>query len=174
MEQRNQYFDEALSDFVHDVASGGSIRHLVDLGYSFKQIMESLTYPEKPLKVQKTMMRHLLESKIIVYRLPEGNWEEQNISLTSITQITYELYRITRQKGEDNCYVSCPFGLPDNEGIPPYLSLREQDYLKGILWENKTAYHRLNQRMREIFSKLVYNDYQISRLFVCVPGDKNQ
>ena len=28
--EKPQYFEEALMDFTHDVASGGAVRHLVD------------------------------------------------------------------------------------------------------------------------------------------------
>ena len=55
MEGRQKYFDEALSDFVHDAASGGAIRHLVDLGYSLTQIMQALSYPTPRERVQKTV-----------------------------------------------------------------------------------------------------------------------
>ena len=38
-----RYFNEALGDFIQDVANGGIIRHLVDLGYTPEEIKEHLT-----------------------------------------------------------------------------------------------------------------------------------
>ena len=41
----NQYFNEALQNFVRDFAYGGAIRHLVDLGYDTDRIIREYHYP---------------------------------------------------------------------------------------------------------------------------------
>lgn len=157
MKERNHYFEEALSDFVHDVASGGAIRHLVDLGYSVDQIMENLTYPEKRERVQRSVIRYMIESRMIIYELPEG-FETYNIPPgSSAPRISEILYKKAEQYGQENCYISCPFGMGTEipEGI---LSKRERDYIDGILWENRMAYHQLSPRMREIGTKMIFNN----------------
>ena len=82
MEGRQKYFDEALSDFVHDAASGGAIRHLVDLGYSLTQIMQALSYPTPRERVQKTVYRYMLESGMLLKMLP--GLEEGVFTLVSL------------------------------------------------------------------------------------------
>lgn len=44
-EKPGKYFQDALSDFVYDAASGRAIRHLTDSGYTAAQIMQQLSYP---------------------------------------------------------------------------------------------------------------------------------
>ena len=55
---RPGYFQTALSNFATDVACGGAIRHLTDLGYTLDQIVERLDYPASRAKVQKIMMEY--------------------------------------------------------------------------------------------------------------------
>lgn len=59
------YFEAALSDFVFDVAAGGSIRHLTDRGYSVEQIMRELSYPVPRARVEKAVYRHLIQLSLI-------------------------------------------------------------------------------------------------------------
>lgn len=51
MEAKNKYFEQALSDFTFDVSCGVAIRHLVDLEYSVKQIMQNISQPNIFLKL---------------------------------------------------------------------------------------------------------------------------
>ena len=39
------FFKSALSNFTHEAASGGAIRHLADLGYTVDWITRELTFP---------------------------------------------------------------------------------------------------------------------------------
>ena len=66
-----EYFKNALSDFTYEAASGGAIRHLADLGYTVKQIMEKLTYPTPYERVRKTVWKHLTETGIVLTQEPE-------------------------------------------------------------------------------------------------------
>ena len=70
MTEQPKYFEEALSNFVHDVASGGAIRHLVDSGYSVDQIKERLDYPTPRERVEKTVYKYMTESGILLSQLP--------------------------------------------------------------------------------------------------------
>lgn len=49
----NQYFNEALQNFVHDFAYGGAIRHLVDLGYDTDRIIKEYHYPLSRETIEK-------------------------------------------------------------------------------------------------------------------------
>lgn len=55
------YFKDALGDFVHDVASGGQIRHLIDQGKNIDQIVEMLDYHTSRDRVEKTAYKYLKE-----------------------------------------------------------------------------------------------------------------
>jgi len=67
-----EYFKKALSNFTYDLASGGAIRHLTDVGYTVKQIMENLTYPTPYERVQRTVWEHLLHTGVIRLEEPGG------------------------------------------------------------------------------------------------------
>lgn len=64
------YFQKALADFTHQVASGGAIRHLTDLGYTVKQIMERLDYPTTFERVQKGVWERMIETGVILTKEP--------------------------------------------------------------------------------------------------------
>ena len=68
------YFKEALSNFTFDVASGGAIRHLTDLGYTVKQISRELAFPTPIDRIQKVVWEHLLNRGILLLEEP-GNGE---------------------------------------------------------------------------------------------------
>ncbi len=70
MADKPEYFQSALSNFATDFACGGAVRHLTDLGLSLDQIMERLDYPAPRAKVQKLMMEHLYESKVLLKEEP--------------------------------------------------------------------------------------------------------
>lgn len=65
-----EYFKNALSNFTFETASGGAIRHLADLGYPVKRIMERLTFPTPYERVQKTVWEHLLDTGVILLEEP--------------------------------------------------------------------------------------------------------
>ena len=65
-----EYFKSALSDFTHEAASGGAIRHLADLGYTARQITEKLTYPTPYERVRKTLWRHLIDTGLVLTQEP--------------------------------------------------------------------------------------------------------
>lgn len=65
-----EYFKRALSNFTYDMASGGAIRHLTDVGYTVKQIMENLSYPTPYERVQKAVWDRLLDTGVILLEEP--------------------------------------------------------------------------------------------------------
>lgn len=74
------YFKNALSGFTFENASGGAIRHLTDLGYSVKQIMEQLAFPTPYARVQQAVWKHLIDTGVL--RLSEpGNGDNEEKSM---------------------------------------------------------------------------------------------
>lgn len=75
----NAYFRDALAHFTQEAASGGAIRHLADLGYSVKQIAESLDFPTPYGKVQAAVWERLLGTGVILPDRPGGVKKEKAI-----------------------------------------------------------------------------------------------
>lgn len=59
----NQYFNEALQNFIQDFAYGGAVRHLVDLGYDTDRIIKEYHYPLSRDTIDKMVQAHLKNSK---------------------------------------------------------------------------------------------------------------
>ncbi|HBA48125.1 MAG TPA: hypothetical protein DCZ91_10080, partial [Lachnospiraceae bacterium] len=75
----NRYFQKALSDFTYETASGGAIRHLVDSGYTVRQIAEQLDFPTPYERVQKTVWEHLLGQKTILSEKPGSGEGKESV-----------------------------------------------------------------------------------------------
>lgn len=165
MSGESGYFENAMSDFIHEMASAGAIRHLTDAGYSIEQIMKELDYPTPRERVEQTVYRHLTESGILLPTLPLGEETMRRYRLKnpSIKELGNILQEKIHENGEENSYVSCPFGAY-TQGKPEMLrqqisclTNREQEYIFGIRWEQDIMYHRLNSRMLEIGKYLAVN-----------------
>lgn len=171
-EETPKYFQEALADFMHDAASGDAIRHLCDLGYTTDAIIRQLTFPTPRDRVERMVYRHLTERGILLEALPE---HAREICVEGLSE--RDLWALLQKQiainGEENAYVSCPFGTirRDREArlqkmFAP-LTGREREYLMGIPWKSAVMYHRLNSRMMEIAVSLVlYSDADI-RFYLC-------
>lgn len=71
-------FRSALSNFATDVACGGAIRHLTDIGYTLEQIVARLDYPVSREKAQRIMMEYLYQSRALLRCEPSQTlFEEQ-------------------------------------------------------------------------------------------------
>ena len=66
----NDYFKQALSNFVFDMASGGAIQHLTNQGYTVKQMIEKLDFPAPYEKVQETAWKQLLNNGSLLLEEP--------------------------------------------------------------------------------------------------------
>lgn len=71
------FFQNALANFTHEVASGGAIRHLTDLGYTVKQISERLDFPTPIERVQRQVWDRLLETEVILVEEPGSSHREK-------------------------------------------------------------------------------------------------
>lgn len=156
--EKQEYFQEALSDFVYDAASGRAIRHLVDRGYTTEQIMQRLDFPSPRVRVEASVYRYMTERGILLEALPVPEHEMEKIILRnpSERELTRLLRKLLEDDGEENSYAACTFGMirRDRENrigrMFSCLTGREREYLLGIPWPMKAVYHRLNSRMFEI------------------------
>lgn len=73
------HFQNALSSFTHEVASGGAIRHLTDLGFTAKQIAARLQYPTPFVQIQQEMWQRLVETYVILLEEP-GSGKKEKVS----------------------------------------------------------------------------------------------
>lgn len=64
------FFQNALSNFTHEAASGGSIRHLTDLGYTVKQISEQISFPTPMERIRRQVWERLAETNVILTETP--------------------------------------------------------------------------------------------------------
>ena len=135
MSGEQKYFQEALSDFMFDVASGGAIRQMANRGYSVDQIMKSLDFPTPRERVEQTVYRHLLSCGILLEHLPceETAFKQKRLLLDGTGQpapaskktlfsgqrqlthsarekLSQQLKEHLQENGEENSYILCPFG----------------------------------------------------------------
>jgi hypothetical protein len=72
-------FRNALGNFTFDVASGGAIVHLADLGYTPQEIAERLDFPTPYEKVQEAYWKYCLDRRIIVEDRDDIYKKKQNV-----------------------------------------------------------------------------------------------
>ena len=160
MEGENRYFKQALSDMSFDVASGGAIRHLADIGYSVRRICDSLDYPTPFERVRDTVWRHFVDTGVI--RLSEP---EDSDTLTKITYVkeqgTYgrtTFRRIKESSLENRKYLKCDFGVAARKDTLRFtafldrLSSEDREYIEGLPWPDAIVWHVADERMERILS----------------------
>ena len=84
-------------------------------------------------------------------------WKESVYDPKGDGKLTELLYGKSEKNGVTYSYVSCPFGELENDQYSQNISClnsRQQEYLRGIRWDQPVLYHRLDQRMLEIIGKL--------------------
>ncbi|MCM1119715.1 MAG: hypothetical protein NC543_10185 [bacterium] len=157
------YFQRALSDFVFDMASGGAICHLTDLGYTVKQIQEKLSFPTPYERIQKAVWKHLLDTGVIAL-------EEQAKAGEKVAYVReYDRYgkasfrRVTVPvcaSESSRPRLLCRFGLLKYQDSERYsevlgaLKPEQAEYIDGLPWGLESVWHRADQRMLEIYHTL--------------------
>ena len=162
MGEGKDYFNQALSDFMFEAASGGAIRHLTDMGYSVDQILGKLSFPTPRERVEKTVYRHMRETGLLLSELSvrETDFHVSVLEARYADQISARFLKLLEQNGERSAYLECTYGSLQRreparwEALLSCLNSREREYLCGVRWERDVMYHRLNSRMREIAVKL--------------------
>lgn len=66
------YFRDALHNFIFEEAGGGAIRHLADKGYTARQIAEALSFPMPYEKVREAYTKYLLDCAVLLKERPEN------------------------------------------------------------------------------------------------------
>jgi hypothetical protein len=98
------FFQDALSNFTHDAASGGAIAHLAELGYTPQEIKEMLDFPTPYERVQESYWKYLLENQIIVENSSElGRRKERVRFVTDHDSYGRTSFRkvVEQEKGEN-------------------------------------------------------------------------
>ena len=65
------YFYDALHNFIFEEAGGGAIRHLADKGYTARRIADSLSFPMPYEKVREAYTKYLLDCAVLLKERPE-------------------------------------------------------------------------------------------------------
>ena len=154
------YFQRALSDFVYDVASGGAIRHLADLGYTVKQIQEKLAFPTPYERIRNTVWKHLLDTGVIFRENPAGAEEKveyvREYNQASFRRVTMP---VSPSESRESCLLCCfgPLKMKDPERFKEVLGALEREqaeYIEGLPWGTERVFYRPNRRMLDIYHAL--------------------
>lgn len=159
----NKYFNEALSNFVNDMASGGAIRHLADLGYTAAQIVKEMDYPVSIERVGKTLWQHYIQQGIILLEPPREKPVLEKVSYVR-EQGKYGAVhfrrRVEQVESPGSEYCLCDFGRQryQNEALffkeLEVLQERDREYILGLPWPLQRVYHVADERMRRIQKSL--------------------
>lgn len=97
-----EYFKQALRSFAHEAASGGAIRHLVDLGYTAGQITGLLAFPTPYEKVRETVWKHLVDTGTVLLEEPgSGQGQEKGIYVKEYDAFGRASFRLAAGGGRE-------------------------------------------------------------------------
>ena len=159
------YFDEALGDFVRDIAYGDAIRHLTNIGYTPSQVKDHLGYPVSCDIIGNLMFKCLCDNRLILLNQPDNSeYVSKESFVCDVDSLGRKSYRKVISKAEkiDNSkYLIINFPkafkqAPDKyEAFLSALDKSDADYVRNLPWPNHSIYHILNDRMKRI--ETVYN-----------------
>ena len=153
------YFNRALSDFTFDVASGGAICHLCDLGYSVKEISEKLLFPTPVTRIRETVWKHLLKKGVILTEDPGKEHQAEKITYVREYGVAGKAsFRRVVEKAvlPAGDYIPCDFGKQMYQDRQMFerklerLSPGDREYLLDLPWPLQTVYHIADERMCRI------------------------
>jgi len=136
-------FNKALSNFTHDMASGGAIRHLSDLGYNVYEIKERLDFPTPMERIISTVWNHYLETGIIRTETPtEDAFIEKVDYITVYDDYGKPSFKrvVTREETVKRDYLKVEYGLMKYKDIKAYdaflssLSKSSMDLIEPMPW----------------------------------------
>jgi len=90
----------------------------------------------------------------------EIRWKEEDFRADVHGTLSSYLTEKCRGNGETSAYVSCDFGLRSRREPERFLEELQvldeyqREYVLGMPWERRMIYHRLDQRMRGIVSRM--------------------
>lgn len=73
------YFRDALHNFIFEEAGGGAIRHLADRGYTARQIADTLSFPMSYEAVREAYTKYLLENHILLKERPDKCRKQEKV-----------------------------------------------------------------------------------------------
>ncbi len=122
-------FQSALADFTYDVASGGAIRHLTDLGYTAKQISETLAYPTPMRRIQEQMWKRLVETAVILEQEPGSRRETSEFvrEYGKYGRTSFRRVSGTAAQGSRVCASEITARASDREGLRGLLSRKLEE-----------------------------------------------
>lgn len=142
------YFQNALSGFTTEVACGGAVRHLTDIGYTLDQMVARLDYPAPRAKVQRIMMEYLYESHVLLREEPS---EELFAPQAQFVQVQDAYGRRSMRK------VNTDYNSQNNMTNAPnltMLSVREKAaQTQGILWKESVYDPKRDGKLTELLHR---------------------
>lgn len=89
-----EYFKDALANFMFDAASGGAIRHLADRGYTATEILKKLDFPTPYDRIRQTIWQHFLDTGVLLLEEPgQGRTQETYAYVTDYDQYGRKSFR---------------------------------------------------------------------------------
>ena len=143
---------------MNDFASGDSIRHLADAGFTVTGITEKLSFPTKKELVAEIVWKHYLDTGRICLCEPQTGTikrvtyvqEQGAYGKTSLRQVTEEVPAPARE------YVICDFGYrlyAKKEAFleeMKQLSGEDREYILDLPWPLQKVWHVADERMLRI------------------------
>ena len=156
-------FDVALSNFVREFASGGAIRHYVELEYSVQEIKSSLDFPVSVDEIASLVWREYIDSKVICdnkddidkdYVVKTGYVRDYNkYGKTSLRKVTKRVDTVPKD------YISCDFGKMIYKDKASFrkkldeLSQASRDMIEYLPWPCHTVYVDSESRLGQAVSE---------------------
>ena len=150
-------FNKALSNFIHDAAAGGAVRHLADLSYSISKISAELDYPLSKEMIAQLMWEHYVNIGKICLEEPKDIHEkasfikeQDEFGRISFRRVVEEIDNSSKK------YAKCEFGKALYQKKPVFLSklnLLEKDdreYIELLPWPLNPVFHELDERFQRI------------------------
>ena len=91
------------------------------------------------------------------------SWKEKQFCPERDGELSHFLKMQCAENGEESSYISCDFGLLGRRAPAAYeevlqvLDEGQRAYIRGIPWERRLCFHRLDRRMQSIIVKLYEN-----------------
>lgn len=158
-----EYFKRALQSFAQDVAGGGAIRHLADLGYPVERIAAEIDFPIPAEQVARIVWEHYLQRGVILLEEPQLAAIPQKVRYVKETGKygTVSLRRIVEEASSPGkSYLPCDFGRERYRDEDIFLNRLERldredrAYILGLPWPPERVWHVADARMVRIVNCL--------------------
>ena len=150
-------FNKALSNFIHDAAAGGAVRHLADLGYSISDIADNLDYPISKEMIAGIMWEHFINIGKICLEEPSENHNKASFIKEQDAYGRISFRKVVETTDiSDKEFIKCDFGKALYQKKPDFLSklnlLEEDDreYIELLPWPLNPVFHELDERFQRI------------------------